>query len=50
MHMKKNKDIEVTLEELRRDRKKRKKIQEEIKKMIAIPRKEEVEKDEKEDN
>lgn len=48
MHTKKNKDIEVTLEELRRDRKKRKKIQEEIKKMV-IPRKEEVEY-EKKDN
>ena len=39
-----SKDIEVTLEELRRDRKKRKKIQEEIKK-IAIPRKQEVKED-----
>lgn len=44
-----SKSIEVTLEELHRDRKKRKKIQEEIKKMV-IPRREEAEKDEKEDN
>lgn len=35
MEAKKNKDIEVTLEELRRDRKKRKKIKEEIDKMIG---------------
>lgn len=35
MEAKKNKSIEVTLEELRRDRKKRKKIKEEIDKMIG---------------